>query len=264
MSNTTYVDSGFVDDGYLWTPRPVICQYGANRVELSGPSRRSGSLRLWQADLLSSGWARYSTAPIAAVHSLTLEYNRLRPDEVTALQAFQSAVDYSAQVFNFIDGATGYTVPAWFAEPGQSIEEKSLCCAGAKLGLQSLTPFIPYPGSIPTDIAAILATMAYSYTVAISRKQPAAWTSAGARKVSNKSALTRRIHTVTLVRRTAAELGNILSFFQNVAVGIKNKWSWTLDSVARQVRFAETAISWEQSSVNTARYDLTITLEEDL
>ncbi len=227
MSNTwDYVDPGYVADGYIWTGRPVICQYGDNRIELRGPSRRSGSLRLLQADKYSAGWERHGYPPIAAVSSMLLEYNQMRSDECDQLAAFQSAVDYSVATFDYIEGNTGYTVPAWFSNPNQTIEEKSFNLYTGKIELQSLQSFIPLPATPPADISAILANSAYPYTVDIRRAQPAAWTSSGTRRVVNKSAITRRTHTLSLIRKTATELGNLLSFFQNTAVGIKNTWPW--------------------------------------
>ncbi len=251
MSNTwDYVDPGYVADGYVWTGRPVIFEYGATRAELHGPSRRSGSLRLLQADKYSTGWERHGYPPIAIVSSLSLEYNQMRGDEYEQLAAFQSTVDYSTAEFSYIEGNTGYTVPVWFANSNQTIEEASFNRYTGKIELQSLTSFIPLPAVVPSSINDILANPAYSYPVDIRRAQPSVWVSSGIRRVVNKSVITRRTHTLSLVRKTATELGNLLSFFQNTAVGIKNTWSW-LDARPVMREGTINLLSSNQASVET-------------
>lgn len=263
-TNDTYVDAGYVDWGYFFTERPVVFEYGTVRAKLRGAPRRRGSLRLLQAGEYSSGWARHGYAPIAAVHSLSLEYQRLREDECQQLAEFQAAVDYSINQFDFIDGNTGFTVPAWFAESVHSVQETGYNVRACRIDLQSTSPFIPYPAGPPVSIADVLADSSYPYTLEIRRAQPSVWMSSGVRRATNKSSLTRRLHTLSLVRKTASDLGNLLSYFQSAAVGIRNTWAWTLDGVARTVRFAESTIAWEQSQVRTDRYDLIILLEEEL
>lgn len=224
MSNYEFTDDGFVDDGYIFTGRPVIFQSGANRVELRGPSKRSGRVRLLQAEEYSSGWARYGYAPLAIVHTLTLEYQQLRSDEVDQLKAFQIAVDYSAGTFDYIDGANGLTVPAWFAEPDQAIEEISYNKNGTTIELHSLSPFVALPAA-PANIDAILNAAHYPCTVRITRKQPQVWMSDGTRRVSNKSAITRQLHTLALVRLTADQLAALIAHFIGMG-GMKDRWTW--------------------------------------
>jgi len=258
-----FVDSGYIQDGYAFTPRQVIFQFGENRLELRGPSGRSGSVRLLQAEEYSIGWARHGFAPIAAVHTLTLEYRRMSAEEYQALEAFQAAVDYTANEFDYIDGATGRTIQVRFAEPKQAIEEAGYDLYRGRIALLSLTPFIPFPATPPLNVDAILSTAHYPYQFSVERKQPRGWMSDGSLRVVNKSAIKRRFHTIPLVRRTAAELGDLLSFFQNSAVGMKNKWPWTWGEAPRLARFAETSLDWQRSPVRSDRYDITVTLEEE-
>lgn len=259
-----FVDDGYVLDGFAFTPRQVIFQHGANRVELRGPSSLRGSVRLLQAEEYSTGWSRYGYAPIAAVHTLNLEYRRMSGAECQALEAFQAAVDYTATEFDYIDGATGTAYPVRFAEPSQAIEEAAYDLYRCRIVLLSLSPFIAYPSAPPLNIDSVLATAYYPYQFTVQRKQPRGWMSDGALRIVNKSVIPRRFHTLSLVRRTAAELGDLLSFFQYTAVGMKNKWPWIWDGPERQVRFAETNLEWERSAVRSDRYDLSVILEEDL
>lgn len=259
-----FVDDGYVLDGFTFTPRQVIFQYGEHRVELRGPSGRSGSIRLLQAEEYSTGWARYGFAPIAAVHTLALDYRRMSGAEYQALEAFQAAVDYTATEFDYIDGATGIVYPVRFAEPSQTMEEAGYDLYRCRIVLLSLSPFIAYPGTPPLNIDVILGTAHYPYQFTVQRKQPRGWMSDGALRIVNKSAIKRRFHTLSLVRRTAAELGDLLSFFQYTAVGMKNKWPWTWDGTERQVRFSETSLEWQRSAIRSDRHDLSVTLEVDL
>ncbi len=263
MNTWDYVDAGYVDDGYIFTARPVILQLGTERVALRAPSSRSGSIRLLQAEEVSTGWARYGSPPITAVHTLLLEYPQMRADEYAPLAAFREAVDDIATEFEFIDGLTGATATVWFAEPDFEVEEAGFNLYKHSLTLQSHSTFIPYPSSPPANLAAVLEHVHYPYRVTITRKQPHAWLSDGTRRVANKSALRRHIHTVSLVRKSAEDLGKLLSYFEHVAVGIRNKWSWTLDGTARQVRFPEAKLDWRQSRVQRNMYDIDLTLEED-
>lgn len=258
-----YVEDGYVEDGYVFTGRPVIFQYGSNRIELRCPSRRSGSVRLLQAEEYSTGWSRYGFAPIAVLHTLELDYRRMSTEEYQALEAFQAAVDYSATEFDFIEGLTGVVIKARFFEPSQAIEEASYGLYRGRIVLMSLVPFIAYPASPPANINAILATAHYPFQFTVSRKQPRGWMSDGTLRIVNKSACKRRFHTLSLVRRTVVELGEVLSFFQNTAVGIQNKWSWYWNGVIRLARFSETVLSWQQSQVRSDRFDVAVTLEEE-
>lgn len=226
MSNYEFTDDGYVDDGYFFTGRPIIFQSGANRVELRGPSKRSGRVQLLQAEEYSSGWARYGYAPLAVVHTLTLEYQQLRSDEVDQLKAFQTAVDFSAGTFDYIDGASGLTVPAWFAEPGQATEEISYNKYGATIELHSLMPFFTLPAA-PANIDAILNAAHYPCTVSITRKQPQVWMSDGTHRVSNKSAITRQLHTLALVRLAADQLAALIAHFIGQG-GMRDRWTWTV------------------------------------
>ncbi len=51
MSRDTdfYVQTGYMFDGYVWAPRLVVMESGASRLDLYGPSSRSGKVQVVQA-----------------------------------------------------------------------------------------------------------------------------------------------------------------------------------------------------------------------
>lgn len=259
-----YIDSGYIDDGYFFTSRPFIFVSGVNRLELSGPSSRSGSVKLLQPEEYSTGWVRYGFTPLAILHTLSLNYSRMRQDEAAGLTAFRVVVDDTSVQFNYVNGESGVSIPCWFDEPQQELDQQSYGKYQAKVALVSTTPFITFPGAPPANLDAILATAQYSYKQTIQRKQPRVWNSDGIPRIYNKSAIKRTLHGLTLRNRNAADLGALLSYFINTAVGIKNMWTWTDGGTPHTVRFAESVINWTQSQISSQLYDVDLTLEEDL
>jgi hypothetical protein len=79
----------------------------------------------------------------------------------------------------------------------------------------------------------------------------------------NKSSITRAPRSITMLRRTRAELAAVIYFLVTVCQGIRYTFPWTFDGSAKTVRFSEPRLDWRQSSVNTALFDVTVTLEED-
>ena len=259
-----YVDAGYADDGtYFFTSRQFIFTYGAARLELRGPASRSGSIRLLQPEETTAGWVRYGYTPRAIIHTLKLDYRRMSATEAADLATFRAAVDYTAKQFSYINGATGEIIPCWFEQPEQEIEQAGFNLYRGQVAFLAITPFIAYPGSPPANLDAILATAQYPYKQTISRAQQRLWMSNGTPRIYNQSGIKRTTHGITLVRKSAADLGALLSYFVNTAVGIKNRWPWTDGGTPRSVRFAEPVIEWRQSPLNTALYDVDLVLEED-
>jgi hypothetical protein len=53
------------------------------------------------------------------------------------------------------------------------------------------------------------------------------WMSDGTRRIANKSAITRTIHTLALVRITADQLADLIAHFVDQG-GMRDRWTWTV------------------------------------
>lgn len=258
MTNPSlYIEPGYFEDGYVFSPCPVVLSSGSTRVDLRAPSGLSGSVRLLQPSEQTTGWARIGYNPRAVVHTLNLQYFRLNGDERNALDALFDTVDFSAVSFLYTDAATGDQFPVRFQAPEFSIGNPSYDKFTATLALWSATTFFTAPAS-PASISALLGAAHYPAPVKRAKKQPYTRLSDGSVVIYNKSTITRTTRTLNLVRMTRDGLASLIAHFLSVS-GTKTGWGYD----GHTYRYASSELTWQRSSVNTGRYDAQVSLEED-
>ena len=240
--------------------------YGANHVDLRGPTSRSGTVQMLQPDEYSSGWARVGYPSRGAVHTLTLDYQRMSTTERTAVEAFWTIVDATAKQITYADAITGNSYSCWLDKPELGFEEVSYNLFRSTLNLWSQSAFFTFTGGAPTinDADTIITNLQYPASHAQAGKQPLTRLSDNSVVIYDKTTLTRKTRTVTIMRRTAAQMGKIISFFSAAAEGTRNKFNWTFDGSVKSTRFASTLLSWKQSAISSILFDVTVALEEDL
>jgi len=261
MTTGFYIAPGYFEDGYIFSPCPVVFTSGASRLDLSGPSTLGGSVRMLQPQEYSSGWQRIGFSPLAIVHTLNLQYNRLNGEERDSLDAFFDAVDFSARQFTYTDAATGNQFPVQFQTPEISLEEVSYDLYRTSLSLWSAQTFFSAP-AVPATISTLLNAAHYPEPVKRAKKQPLTRLSDGSTSISNKSTITRLTRTCSLIRISRDDLASLIAHFI-AAGGIRDWWTWTTATEERTCRYASSQITWQRSSVRSSTYDAQVSLEED-
>lgn len=258
-----YIEPGYFEDGYVFSPCPVVLSSGNTRVDLRGPSALSGTVRLLQPEEYSTGWQHFGFTPRAVVHTLTMQYNRMNGIERDAVDAFFDTVDFTAQEFDYTDAATGNRFPVRFQNPEISLEEAAYDLYRTQLNLWAGQTFFAPPAEL-TEISILLNNAHYPEPIKRTKKQPMLRMSDGTVCIYNKSTITRINRTCTLVRLSRDDLASLIAHFLSVG-GTRDTWTWTdpFRAFEHTCRYASPEISWQRSTVRSSTYDCQVSIVED-
>lgn len=259
-----FVDSEYVDDGYIYSPNPVALVSGSTRLDFVSPGRRSGTVKVIQPMEITSGWKRTVFSPRMTLHTMAMEYTWMSGIMRGQLETFFADVEAMAEQWSYIDCDSGVETPVWFDTPELSFTERRHDTYNTTVAVRALQTFFPVSGTAPTlsDADSILTRLYYPTEFKLTRQQGEGWSSDGTFYITDHTNFNRPGYALDLLYRTRSELAAIISLFSEAALGMKNTFSWTLDGMAKTVRFGDTVLSWQQRPLYEELYDVHVTLED--
>lgn len=226
-----YVDIGYVEDGYVESLKPIIFKSTAARCNLRGPTKRKGTVKPRQPEETATGGQRLVFAPMVVEHTLTLEYDRLFPEEVEELEAFVAAVNGQADLFTFRDDTPSREFTCRFDSSEQEVKEEYFRKHSSTIALWSLATFVPLEDGVAApgldDAELVFSRLVYGATRKQARSQSRELDSSGNVYVYSKSPLVRWTHTLKMERKTFAELAGLIAFYCQTVQGALTSFTWS-------------------------------------